>query len=61
MFIISSKNIFPTFVLTLRQYGGLNHVILRLRDFFLFVFVLVELPDFLVKTDVLTVSVFRVI
>ena len=61
MFLISSKNIFPTFVLTLRKYGGLNHVILRLRDFFLFVFVLVELPDFLVKTDVLTVSVFHVI
>ena len=36
-------------------------MILRLRDFFLFVFVLVELPDFLVKIDVLTDSVFRVI
>ena len=38
---MSFKNILPTFVLTLRQYGGLNHMILRLRVFFLFALVLV--------------------
>ena len=38
---MSFKNILPTFVLTLRQYGGWNHMILRLRHFFLFVLVLV--------------------
>ena len=35
------KNILSTFVLALRQYGGLNHMILHLRVFFLFVLVLV--------------------
>ena len=40
-FLMNFKNILPTFVLTLRQYGGLNHMILRLRAFFLFVLVLV--------------------
>ena len=25
-FLLSLKNILPTFVLTLRQYGGLNHI-----------------------------------
>ena len=35
------KNILPTFVLTLRQYGGLRHLILRLLVFLLFVLVLV--------------------
>ena len=35
-FLMSFKNIYPTFVLTLRQYGGLNHMILCLRVFFLF-------------------------
>ena len=38
---MSFKNILPTIVLTLRQYGGLNHMILHLRVFFLFVLVLV--------------------
>ena len=37
-FLMSFKNILPTIVLTLRQYGGLNHIILRLR---VFLFVLV--------------------
>ena len=40
-FLMNFRNIFPTFVLTLRQYGGLNHMILHLRVFFLFVLVLV--------------------
>ena len=40
-FLMSFKNILPTFVLTLRQYGGLNHMILRLHVFFLFALVLV--------------------
>ena len=40
-FLMSFMNILPTFVLTLKQYGGLNHMILRLRVFFLFVLVLV--------------------
>ena len=35
------KNILSTFVMALRQYGGLNHMILHLRVFFLFVLVLV--------------------
>ena len=38
---MSFKNILPTIVLTLKQYGGLNHMILHLRVFFLFVLVLV--------------------
>ena len=40
---MSFKNIPPTFVLTLRQFRGLNHLILRLRDFLLIVLVLVVL------------------
>ena len=31
MLLMSFKNIVPTFVLKLRQYGGLNFMILRLR------------------------------
>ena len=38
---MSFKCILPAFVLTLRQCGGLNHMVLRLRIFFLFVLVLV--------------------
>ena len=37
---MSFKNIPPAFVLTLRQFGGLNHVILRLRDFLFIILVL---------------------
>ena len=40
-FLVSFKDILPTLVLTLRQYGGLNHTILHLIDFLLFVLVLV--------------------
>ena len=40
-FLMSFKNILLTFLLTLRQYGGLNHMILHLRVFFFFVLVLV--------------------
>ena len=40
---MSFKNIPLTFVLTLRQFRGLNHLILRLRDFLLIVLVLVVL------------------
>ena len=40
-FLVSFKNILPTFVLALRQYGRLNHMILRLLDLLLFVLVLV--------------------
>ena len=40
---MSFKNIPPAFVLTLRKFGGLNHVILRLRDFLLIILVLVVL------------------
>ena len=41
VFLMIFKNILPIFVLTLRQYGELNHIILCLLDVFLFVFVLV--------------------
>ena len=40
-FLVSFKDILPTLVLTLRQCGGLNHIILHLIDFLLFVLVLV--------------------
>ena len=40
-FLMSFKNIIPIFVLTLGQYGRLNHMILRLRVFFLFLLALV--------------------
>ena len=37
---MSFKNIPPMFVVTLRQYRELNHTILHLRDFLLFVLLL---------------------
>ena len=39
-FLMGFKNFLPTFFLTQRKYGGLNHMILRLCHFFLFVLVL---------------------
>ena len=43
VFLMCLKNSLPAFVLALRQYWGLNHMILRLRDFLLFVLVPVVL------------------